>query len=164
MNLQTSAAAVQTVSTENRELVITRIFNAPRELVFEMWTNPEHLTRWWGPTDFTLPSCEIDFKVGGKYRYCMHAPDGEDHWVWGVYQEITPPEKLIFTWDREDPDGTPRSKSTVTLTFEDAEGKTKFTLRQGTFEHQWDCDEHSEGWTQTLDRLAALVETANDEN
>lgn len=66
-----------------RVLVLTRRFAAPRALVFRAWTEPAHLTRWWGPDAFTLPTCQVDFRVGGKYKFCMRAPDGSDHWVWG---------------------------------------------------------------------------------
>lgn len=156
--------ATATISTGDRVLLMTRIFDAPRHLVFDAWAKPEHLTRWFGPTDFTVPSCAMDFRVGGHYRYCMHAPDGQDHWVWGDYREIVPPDRLVFTWDRVDPDGTPRSNSVVTLTFEDFWGKTKMTLRQERFALQADCDEHSVGWSECLDKLAAYVSILNEEH
>jgi uncharacterized protein YndB with AHSA1/START domain len=107
----------------DRELVITRIFDAPRELVFSVWTRPEQVTRWWGPNDFTLPVCEMDFRVGGSYKYCMRSPEGEDHWVWGEYREIAEPERIVFTWERKDLQGNLRSNSVVTATFEETEGK-----------------------------------------
>ena len=81
-------------------LVLTRLIDAPRGLVFSVWTQPEHLTRWWGPNQFTLPHCEGDFREGGAYKFCMRAPDGSDHWVWGTYEEIVPPSRLVFTWHR----------------------------------------------------------------
>jgi uncharacterized protein YndB with AHSA1/START domain len=144
----------------DRELIMTRIFDAPQDLVFEVWTEPKHLVNWWGPNDFTLPFCEVDFRTGGSYRLCMHSPEGEDHWVWGSYREIVEPERIVFTWDREDLDGNPRSKSVVTVTFEAVEEKTRFTLRQGIFEFAGDCAEHQGGWTECLNRLARYVERA----
>ena len=146
------------ITERERVLVIDRLFNAPREVVFEAWTRAEHVVRWWGPNDFTLPFCEMDFRVGGSYKYCMRSPGGEEHWVWGTYQEIDPPAKLVFTWDRKDLEGNPRSNSVVTLTFTEYEGKTKFTLHQGIFEFADDCAEHYGGWSECLNRLAEFVE------
>lgn len=145
------------VSTANKELVIERVFNAPQKLTFEAFTKPEHITRWWGPHEFTLPHCEMDFRVGGAYKCCMLSPTGEEHWVWGTYEDINEYDRIVFTWDRKDLEGNPRSKSVVRLTFEDMDGKTKLTLRQGKFEHQWDCDEHSVGWTQSLERMEEFL-------
>jgi len=142
----------------DRVLVLTRVFDAPRALVFSAWTEPKHLVRWWGPSDFTLPFCETDFRPGGAYRYRMRAPDGEDHWVWGVYREIVEPERIVFTWNREDAEGKPFNDSVVTVTFEDQQGKTKLTLHQAIFWTTEDRDAHRGGWTQCLERLAAFVE------
>jgi uncharacterized protein YndB with AHSA1/START domain len=93
-----SASVDTAVETAGRELLITRIFDAPQAVCFDAWTKPEHITRWWGPHEFTLPFCEMDFKVGGSYKYCMPSPEGEEHWIWGVYQEIAEPERIVFTW------------------------------------------------------------------
>ncbi len=142
---------------EDCVLVLTRVLSAPRELVFEVWTRPEHVTRWWGPNNFTLPFCELDFRIGGSYRYCMRSPEGVDHWVWGTFREIVHPERIVFTWDRVDPDGTPRSESVVTLTFEDVGGKTRLTLHQATFKTVFDRDDHRGGWTECLDRMERFV-------
>jgi uncharacterized protein YndB with AHSA1/START domain len=147
--------------SQNRELVITRIFDAPREVVFAAWTRPEHVARWWGPNDFTLPFCEMDFREGGSYKYCMRSPAGEDHWVWGDYREIVEPERIVFTWKRKDLEGNPRSSSVATVTFEEHGAQTKFTLRQGIFEFADDCAEHVGGWTECMDRLGEYVREKN---
>ena len=152
-----TALTSSTAAASDRELVITRIFDAPREVVFDAWTKAEYLARWFGPSDFTLPFCEIDFRVGGSYRACMRSPQGEDHWVWGEYKEITEPERLVFTWNREDTDGNIWSSTIVELNFVDRDGKTEFTLRQGMFETTPFCEEHSFGWNQCLDRLGEFV-------
>ncbi len=139
-------------------LVLTREFAAPRELVFQAWTRPEHVARWWGPHGFTLPVCTQDFRVGGSYRFCMRSPAGTDHWVWGEYREIVEPERLVFTWEREDEDGLRCLLSnvvTVTLA-ETAEGKTRLTLHHATFQTMADRDDHRGGWTESLERLAAF--------
>jgi uncharacterized protein YndB with AHSA1/START domain len=143
-----------------RVLVLSRIFDVPRKLAFQAWTKPEHLIRWWGPKDFTLPFCQQDFRPGGEYRYCMRAPDGTDHWVWGVYREIVEPQRIVFTWLRDDSDGNITNDSVVTVTFADHNGKTKLTLHQAIFKTVEDRDAHNGGWTQCLDRLAQYVENA----
>lgn len=125
--------------------------------MFSVWTRPEHLARWWGPKEFTLPCCEIDFRADGAYRFCMRSPEGEDHWVWGVYREVTPPERIVFTWDRVDLAGNPRSNSVVTVTLEDVAGGARLTLHQADLATTTDRDEHVGGWTECLERLAAYV-------
>lgn len=152
------AADIEIATPTDSVLVLSRTLDAPRVLVFKVWTNPEFLTRWWGPSDFTLPFCETDFRVGGAYRFCMRSPAGEDHWVWGVYREIVEPKLIVFTWDREDIDGRQRRNSLVTVTFAETEGKTLLTLRHSDFATKWDRDDHQGGWTQCLERLAEFVE------
>ena len=87
---------MNTTATEN-EVVITRIFNAPRELVWKAWTEPERFKKWWGPKIFTCPLCNIDLRVGGKYLWAMEWPDGKMNYNTGKYLEVIPPEKLSFT-------------------------------------------------------------------
>lgn len=151
-----------TVPPADRVLVITRVLDAPRSLVFSMWTQPEHLVRWWGPKDFTLPFCETEFRVGGSYRYCMRAPDGVDYWVWGTYREIVEPERIVFTWGREDAEGNPIPESIVTVTLAEHEnGKTMLTLHHAVFTTVEDRDAHIGGWTECLERLAQYVAQAH---
>src|SRR5258708_10890203 len=96
METRNSAAAMAT-DAENLELVITRVFDAPRDLVFKAWTDPEHLVRWWGPKGFTSTIMDkIDLRPGAPYRIHMRGPDGDDHWSQGVYREIVDPERLVF--------------------------------------------------------------------
>ena len=142
-----------------RELVLTRLLAAPRPLVFQVWTQPQHLARWWGPNDFTLPVCEVDFRVGGKFKFCMRAPDGSDHWVWGCYQEIVAPERLVFSWNRTP---TPAEKepwavTVVSVTLAEQDGKTLLTLRQEIFQKAEECTDHRGGWTECLDRLVSYA-------
>ena len=139
-------------------LVLTRVFDAPRELVFQAWTEPRHLARWWGPKGFTLPVCTQEFRPGGAYRFCMRAPDGSDHWVWGTYREIVAPERLVFTWQREDEAGL-RSQlnNVVTVTFADHHGKTRLTLHHAVFQTVADRTDHQGGWTECLARLLSFV-------
>ena len=146
------------------ELIITRVFNAPQELVWKAWTEPEYIKKWWAPKTFTCPVSHIDFHVGGKYHTCMLAPDGEV-WSTGVYIEIIPLEKIVCTDSFADPKGNivPASyydmegefplEMIVNVTFEDFEGKTKMTLRHiGLPEGKW-SEMTSTGWNEMFDKL-----------
>jgi uncharacterized protein YndB with AHSA1/START domain len=149
-----------TTDIARRTLVLSRTFNAPAALVFAAWSQPKHLVRWWGPKDFTLPHCEQDFRVGGRYRFCMRAPDGSDHWVRGEYTLIDPPLRLVFTWLREEGDEV-WCDTVVALTFVEQEGRTRMTLHQTTFATSAHCDEHRDGWTECFDRLERFVDDLN---
>jgi uncharacterized protein YndB with AHSA1/START domain len=147
--------------TDNRELVITRVFDAPRELVFEAWSDPEHLKHWWGPHGFSLPFLEMDQRVGGKWRACMRGPDGTNHWQHGETKEMVFPERLVFTtvWE-SDPSG---HEMVVSLDFVAKGNKTEMTLRQRIFRAVEERDGHRDGWSQSLDRLASYVAAIESE-
>ncbi len=145
--------AVVTKSTA-RELIITRIFDAPRALVFEAWTKPEHMVHWFCPNGFTLPVCEMDFRTGGNYRICMRASDGNEHYAHGTYREVVTAERIVWTSAFED---LPGSEILTTVTFADHDGKTKITVHQ-TFSFESDRTRGArQGWTETLEHLAAYV-------
>jgi uncharacterized protein YndB with AHSA1/START domain len=150
--------SASTANIRERELVIERIFDAPRELVFDAWTKIEYLVCWWGPDDFTVPICELDFRVGGKYRFCMRSRDGVNHWVSGEYKDIVKPEMISFTWKREQDDGVVWCSNNVTVRFDEADEKTKFSLRQSIFETTEFRDDHRGGWSQCLGRLGNFVQ------
>lgn len=139
---------------EDRELVLTRVFAAPRRLVFKLWTEPEHAVRWWGPRGFTTLACEMNVRPGGAWRRCMRSPEGALHVKRGVYREIVPPERLVFTYADEDAAGNPGHETLVTVTFAEQDGKTRLTLHQVLFETVAARDSHGEGWTGCLERLA----------
>jgi uncharacterized protein YndB with AHSA1/START domain len=143
------------VITGDHELTITRIFDAPRELVFSAWTKPEYLMRWFAPNGFTLPSCEMDFRVGGKYRLCMRGL-GRDHWVSGEYREIVPPRRIVWTGALEH-----EGNEVVTIVrFADLAGKTRLTVHQ-RFSIETDSTRGARyGWTETLEHLAEFLKTA----
>ncbi|MBP1965950.1 SRPBCC family protein [Paenibacillus aceris] len=122
------------------QLVITRTFNAPRELVFKCWTEPEHLLNWWGPTGMNLEVASLDLRPGGVFHYSMKSPEGFQMWGKFVYGEITPPEKLVFTNSFSDEEAnTVRAPFSPVfpleimnvLTFEEQDGKTLLTMRGG---------------------------------
>ena len=162
-----------------REFVITRIFDAPRALVFKAWTEPRHMARWWGPHGFTNPVCEMDVRPGGTYRIVMRGPDGVDHPAKGVYHEVTEPERLVMTIDhselsdewhdmvnpnRDRSAGKPPLQGLTTVTFEEQDGKTKLTVRM-VFDSAEIRDAllkigMSQGWSQSLERLAGILEKA----
>jgi uncharacterized protein YndB with AHSA1/START domain len=109
-----------------RSIIATRGFDAPRELVFEAWTDPKHLVQWWGPTGFTTTVRTIDVRPGGVWRFVMHGPDGVDYENRIVYEEIVKPERLVYSHPGDD-DVEP-VQIHVTVTFEDHGGKTKLTM------------------------------------
>jgi uncharacterized protein YndB with AHSA1/START domain len=156
------AARTNTTTTSaERELVITRIFDAPRRLVFKAWTDPEHLVHWLGPQGFTGTIVKMDVRPGGAYRFHMRGPEGDDHWSQGVYREIVESERLVMTRNWADSQGNPTSPETLlTVTFEEHEGKTKLTLHQAVFESVTARDLHRGGWNSSLDRLAEYLAKA----
>jgi uncharacterized protein YndB with AHSA1/START domain len=153
-----------------QELVITRVFDAPRELVWKAWIDPEHFKRWWGPKDYTCPFCEMDLRVGGKYLNCMRSPEGEDYWSTGVYREIIPIERIVFTDCFADEKGNivPAThyglspdfplEMLVTVTFEDHDGKTKMTLKHIGLPAGPDSDGAQQGWSESFDKLAVSLQ------
>jgi uncharacterized protein YndB with AHSA1/START domain len=154
-------AAIESHQAEpaDRVLVMTRVFDAPRSLVFAAWTRPEHLVRWFGPRGFTLPHFKADIRPGGSYRICMRSPEGKDHWLRGEYREVVAPEWLVFTHAWERPDGTTSPDTEVRVTFSDQEDKTKVTMRQAVFESVAARDGHEGGWSSCLDVLAEYLES-----
>jgi len=148
-------------TTNTREIVITRVFDAPRELVFKAWLDPGHLAQWWGPKGFTNPICEVDARPGGSWRVVMRAPDGSEYPCKGIYREIVAPERLVFSNMAEDGEGNPVLDGFTTVTFEDEGGKTKLTLRTRATalvpEAVSRLGGMDVGWSLSLDRLAARV-------
>ena len=152
---------------ENKdELTIIRVFDAPRELVWEAWTEPEHVKLWWGPKGFTSPVSKADLRVGGKYLNCMRSPDGKDYWSTGVYREILEPERLVLTDSFADPAGNVvpatyygmgadlPTEMLITVTFEEEAGKTKMVLRHEGFPPGEMAEMTKQGWNESFDKLA----------
>ena len=140
-----------------RELVITRILEAPRRLVFKMWTEPEHLVRWWGPRGFATISSRMNVRPGGIWSRSMRAPDGRIIRKSGVYREIVAPERLVLTYVTDDAEGNSGPETLVTVTFTDLGGKTRLTLHQVAFQSVAARDDHRRGWTGALERLAKYL-------
>lgn len=151
-----------TEAQSDREIVITRIFNAPRELVYQAWTEPKHIAQWWGPKGFTTKVTGLDLRPGGEWRYVMIGPDGTEYPAKGVFSEVVPLERIVTTDEFDEgfeqvvkvelPQGI-----VTTATFEDLDGKTRLTLRivHATAD---DRRKHEEmgvvgGWNSSLDCL-----------
>lgn len=143
--------------SSERELVITRVFDAPRSLVFKTWTEPEHLMRWWGPKGFTTRVYKLDLHRDGGWRFCMRSPNDTDEWQQGVCREIVEPERLVFSYAFEDAAGEPGHETLVTVTLADHGGQTKLTFHHAVFETVGVRDDHVRGWSEALDHLAAYV-------
>jgi uncharacterized protein YndB with AHSA1/START domain len=149
--------AAAEAATGAAELFISRIFDAPRRLVFQAWTDPVHLARWWGPHGFTIVCCEAEVRPGGGWRRTMRGPEGGVICKRGVYREIAAPARLVFTYVSDDAAGNPGSETLVTVTFADIGGKTRLTLRQSFFESVGERDAHRDGWTSCLERFAEYL-------
>jgi uncharacterized protein YndB with AHSA1/START domain len=137
-----------------RELVISRLIDAPRQLVFKAWTQPAQIACWWGPQGFTTIYCKMDIRVGGTYRVGMRSPQGTEHWKRGVYREIVEPERIVFTFAWEDADGHFGHEVLTTVIFIEEGTQTRLTLRQTGFETIAARDSHVVGWTSCLQRFA----------
>jgi uncharacterized protein YndB with AHSA1/START domain len=158
-----SATATAANPHGEEKVTLERTFDAPRELVFRMWTEPKRMAQWWGPHGFANPVCEVGARAGGKINIVMRAPDGADYPMTGTFKEVRAPEKLVFIAYAQDANGKPALEAFTSVTFEDAGGKTKMTL----FAHgvgkapaalQMLAGMQA-GWTQSIERLTALVAT-----
>jgi uncharacterized protein YndB with AHSA1/START domain len=165
------------VESANNEFLMTRIFDASRELVFNAWTERERLMQWWGPKGFTMHTCNIDLSPGGVFHYGMRAPDGSVMWGKWVFREIVRPERLVFVASFSDEAGGVTRhpwapdwplKTLSTLRFDEHEGRTKLTAQgipQGASELErktFDAGRESmrQGWSGTLDQLAQCLARA----
>ena len=146
----------------DREIEMTRLFDAPRQLVFDAFTNPAHVPHWFGPRGWSVPVCEIDLRPGGAWRYVLSGPDGEEMGMSGVYREITPPERIVTTESFDDYPG--ESLNTLTLTEED--GKTRYTVTVLYADKETRdavlATGMSEGAAETLERLAEHLEALEE--
>jgi uncharacterized protein YndB with AHSA1/START domain len=157
--------------SEVERMTITRVFDAPRELVWKAWTDPKYIMQWWGPKGFTSPHCEIDFRVGGKFLLSMRSPDGWEGWNAGEYHEIVPYEKIVSSMYFSDSKGNkvepehygvelePIDDAHNVILFEDiGNGQTKLTfIGNETMRNAIESGQ-AEGWREQLDKLAAVVE------
>lgn len=154
------AQSNQKVVTDGGELVLTRTFDAPRELVFAAYSSCDHLSKWWGPRSWPMVECTMDFRVGGVWHYCLRGNKGDESWGRAIFDEIVEPERIVYTDAFSDADGNvneamPQTQSSVELA--DADGKTRLTLR-ARYRSAADLQKVLDmgmvaGITETLDRL-----------
>jgi uncharacterized protein YndB with AHSA1/START domain len=155
---------------ETERMVVTRVFDAPRELVWKAWTDPKYVMQWWGPKGFTSPACTMDFRVGGKYLFCMRTPDGQDCWTGGEYREIIPHEKIVSTMYFADSNGNRVDPAELgieheviddspdVILFEDiGNGQTKLTFTGNETMQNAIKSGQLEGIKETLDKVADVV-------
>jgi uncharacterized protein YndB with AHSA1/START domain len=146
------------------ELTLKRVFAAPLAVVFKAWNDPEQLAKWWGPTGFTNPVCEIDVRPGGAIRIDMRAPDGVVYPMTGVFEEVTPPDRLVFTSAAMDSEGKPIFVNRNTVVFTEVEGGTEIALHVNVISTTANAQQYlkgmSQGWSLSLDRLAELLKAA----
>ena len=155
---------------EAERMVVTRVFDAPGELVWKAWTDPKYVMQWWGPKGFTAPVCEMDFRVGGKFLCCMRAPDGQELWSGGEYFEIVVHKKIVYSMYFADAEGNKVEPEQYgieheamddahdVITFEDfGDGQTKLTLIGNESMESARNSGQVEGWNQILDKVAAVV-------
>jgi len=139
--------------TGGRELILTRMFDAPRDLVWKAWTDPSRAIAWWGPRQYPATAMDMDVRVGGKWRICLTGVEnGRALWQHGVFKEVSEPNRLVFTfvWEEEGERGI---ENLVTIEFEDCGSKTQMTFRHAPFVSVGERDGHSYGWSSAFDRL-----------
>jgi uncharacterized protein YndB with AHSA1/START domain len=150
-----------TTIADDRDIVITRVFAAPRKLVFKAWTDPEHVAQWWGPKGFVSTGCEIDLRPGGTFRLQMQGPDGVIYPCRGVFREIIEPERIVYAGALSDGPacgaGLP-ARAIVTVTFAEHDGKTTLTIHtrlSSAADHEAAVNAgFNPGWASSLERLA----------
>jgi len=154
-------AVAEQATLAEREITITRMFGAPRAVVFRAWTDAGQLAQWWGPKGFTNPVCEIDVRVGGAIRIHMRSPDGNIYPMKGEFREIVPPERLVFTNIAVDAAGNPIIEGLTTVTFAEKGGKTTMTLHTrggAVVDYAVGYLKGMEaGWTGSIDKLETLL-------
>jgi len=145
---------------EAHKFTIRRTFDAPRALVWQTWTDPDHLRKWSCPKDFTVTFVEGSLAPGGKWRTGMRAPDGAIHIAGGEYREIAKPTRLVFTHAWEDDQGVPGPDTLIEITLDEAEGRTTMTFEQTGFASLESRNGHESGWREAFDNLADYLTEA----
>jgi uncharacterized protein YndB with AHSA1/START domain len=160
-NLEPTPNPMKRSDPTDQEITITRVFAAPRQLVWQAWTDPGHLAQWWGPRNFTNPVCQLDVRPGGAIHIVMRAPNGVDCPMAGRYREIVAPEKLVYTSGALDEKGKLMFELLHTVTLAERDGQTTLTIRSRVIQKTDGADQYINGFkagmTQSLERLASLL-------
>jgi uncharacterized protein YndB with AHSA1/START domain len=152
------AAASNSISTPtDHELVITRTFDAPRVLVWQAWTQQEHLVRWSCPKDFSMLFAEGDLRIGGAWRAGMRSPEGDKYVMHGEYRNIEEPQRLVFTHRWEEDEIHPDHETLVTVLLEENGSRTTMTFTQSNLATASSRDGHAGGWSGAFDNLDTLL-------
>jgi uncharacterized protein YndB with AHSA1/START domain len=145
------------IAHTDSDLRIERLFDAPRALVYEAWTNPALLSQWWGPAHYPATHLDMDVRPGGGWRNCLTSVEtGDDLWQNGIFTEVVPLEKLVFTFVWEEA-GERGEANMVVITFADRGSQTLVTLIQQPFQSAHEAEGHGDGWWSSFDRLHTLL-------
>jgi uncharacterized protein YndB with AHSA1/START domain len=148
------------------DVTVARVFDAPRDLVFNAWTDPKQLAQWWGPAGFTSSRCKVDGRPGGTMFIQMHAPDGAIYSWTSTFSEINPPKRIVFTSSVADVDGELLFEGLHTVIFEEQSGKTRLAVHSvvhaATPVGAEKLKGMPEGWSETLERLANVITAATN--
>ena len=144
-------------TAEQTSLEIIRFINVPPARVYTAWTDPAQLKEWWGPEDVRTRSLTADVRVGGKYRWDLTSPQGEEMSAFGEYRELIPGKKIVFTWKWDDDEAWQHRTSIVTVEFSDRGGGTELFFKHDQLPSQESRDRHNEGWNSILDRLEKFL-------
>lgn len=142
------------VGRPRHELSITRVFDAPRALVFAVWVQPDQIPHWWGPRGYVALSCNVDLRPGGTWRVASRHEDGTETAETGVIREVEVPSRLVLTHSWEEASGAPGADTVLTVTFTEENGKTRMTFHQAGFALIETRDGHRQGWNESFDMLA----------
>ena len=137
---------------------LTRVLPAPPSIVFALFSQPDQLSRWWGPAGFRIPSLRFEPNLGDDYRIEMQPPEGEPFFLIGEFREVDPPNRLAYTfvWEDPDPDDV---ETLVALTFRDRDGSTEVTLTQRPFKTEARRELHRNGWGESFEKLERMIST-----
>jgi uncharacterized protein YndB with AHSA1/START domain len=149
-------SSINPVGTPADVLVLRRLVDAPPDLVFAVWSDPRHVAEWWRPDGYTTPVFEMDFRVGGAFRYCIRSA-GRDGWARGVYREIVPPSRIVFTFQWQSGDAAHDAETLVSVSFEAQDERTLLTFRQEPFSSTESRHSHGVGWNQLLASFESFV-------
>jgi uncharacterized protein YndB with AHSA1/START domain len=142
---------------DKTSLQIKRFFKATPDRVYAAWTDPVQLKEWWGPEGVRTRNLIADVRVGGKYRWDLTSPDGEEMSAFGEYRELIPGKRIVFTWKWDDDEAWENRTSLVTVEFSDCHGGTELLFNHEQLPSEESRDRHKEGWNSILDRLEQFV-------